>query len=385
MSNRSNDVHISRAETLPPLPKIDWKSIGQEAPTVVDLGKPSSYDPLPKADVVVITWTVAEWSALDHVFVNSGTTRSTSYTDFHEEWSYKENADPQYKGSYLWGSYRMVKITNANGKELDVLLWKASAHLSHPPYGKGLEEMVRLILEESQPSQLYSIGTSGGASVNECLGDAVITNCGEVKIQQTASSEEDKEKKKANEYLNGVTVKCDTWFPSNDLFEKVESNLLYKLDQVVTLDELKAVLHQTIYDPKTGNPSWEGTCTIEDLINDAIDPSNLGNPKGINKKDVPILTTDYYYIATPDDGDKYAALEMDDTVVGLAAKEKNTDFAFVRNISDPVVPFTKKNGEAFADGLRNAFSGQIYSHFGFYSSMNGALLTWAAIAGDTKL
>ena len=385
MSNRSDDVQIARTETLPSLPIIDWQSIGHQAPSVVDLKNPSRYDPLPKSDVVVITWTVKEWSALDHVFVNSGTTRSASYTDFHEEWSYKENASPRYKGSYLWGSYRMVKIKNANGKKLDVLLWKASAHLSHSPYGKGLEEMVRLILEESQPKQLYSIGTSGGASVKECLGDAVITNCGVAKIQQTTANEKDEEKKKANEYLNGMAVKCDTWFPSNDLFKQVEANLLYKLDQVVTWDELKAVLHQTIYDPKTGNASWAGTCKIEDLVNDAIDPSNLGNPKAIDKKNVPVLTTDYYYIATPEDGDKYAALEMDDTVVGLVAKEKNTNFVFVRNISDPVVPFIKKNGEAFEDGLRNAFSGQMYSHFGFYSSMNGALLTWAAIAGDTTL
>ena len=98
-----------------------------------------------------------------------------------------------------------------------------------------------------------------------------------------------------------------------------------------------------------------------------------------------MLTTDYYYIATPGDADKYAALEMDDTVVGMVAKRMNTDFAVVRNISDPVVPFTKKNGEPFADGLRDAFSGQIYQHFGFYSSMNGAILTWAAIAADTNL
>ena len=56
------------------------------------------------------------------------------------------------------------------------------------------------------------------------------------------------------------------------------------------------------------------------LSNEAIDPKNLGSPKGLDKKDVPMLTTDYYYIATPEDGDKYAALEMDDTVVGIVAK-----------------------------------------------------------------
>ncbi len=385
MSNRSKDVHVSHAETLPPLPKIDWSLINQKAPTVVDLGNPSKETPLPKADVVVITWTVAEWSALDHVFVNSDTTRTTSSKAFHKEWSYRANEDSSFEGYYLWGYYRMVKITNQNGKELDVLLWKASAHLAHPPYGKGLEKMVEVILEESKPSQLYTIGTAGGASVNECLGDAVFTNCGVVKIEQDPDSEKSKEKYEANEYLEGATVSCDTWFPSMDLFKQVEENLLFKLDQVVTMEELNEVLYETIHNPEKGNPAWEGTCTIEDFINEAIDPKNLGSPKGLDKKDVPMLTTDYYYIATPEDGDKYAALEMDDTVVGIVAKRMGVDCVMVRNISDPVVPFVKKDGKPFADGLRNAFSGGIYEHFGFYSSMNGAILTWATIAADNNL
>jgi hypothetical protein len=385
MSNRSTNIHVSNAETLPPLPPIDWSLIEQKAPTVVDLGNPLKDTTLPKADVVVITWTVAEWSALDHVFVNSDKSRTTSSKAFHEEWSYRANEDSSYEGYYLWGYYRMVKITNQNGKELDVLLWKASAHLAHPPYGKGLERMMEVILEESKPSQLYTIGTAGGASVNECLGDAVFTNCGKIKIQQKLDSEKAKEKHTANNYLEGATVSCDTWFPSLDLFEAVESKLLFKLDQVVTMDELKAVLYDTIHNPDKGNPDWEGTCTIEDFINEAIDPANLGKPKGLDKKDIPMLTTDYYYIATPEDGNKYAALEMDDTVVGIVAKRMGVDCVMVRNISDPVVPFVKKDGKPFAEGLRDGFSGSIYEHFGFYSSMNGAILTWATIAADNNL
>jgi nucleoside phosphorylase len=385
MSNRSKDVHVSNAETLPPLPPIDWSLIGQKAPTIVDLGNPTKDTRLPKSDIVVITWTVAEWSALDHVFVNSDKSRTTSSKEFHKEWSYRANEDSSYEGYYLWGYYRMVKITNKNGKDLDVLLWKASSHLAHTPYGKGLERMVEVILEESRPSQLYTIGTAGGASVNECLGDAVFTNCGVVKIQQATSPDKPSEKQITNDYLNDATVSCNTWFPSMELFDAVQSKLLFKLDQVVTIDELKEVLKETIYNPDKGNPKWAGTCDIEDLINEAIDPANLGSPKGLDKKDVPMLTTDYYYIATPKDGEKYAALEMDDTVVGIVAKRMNTDCVFVRNISDPVVPFVKKNGEPFAEGLRNSFSGEIYEHFGFYSSMNGAILTWATIAADTNL
>ncbi len=374
MSNRHLDATPVRKEVLPPLPAIDWSLINNNAPTPVDLGNPSKDTPLPKADIVVITWTVAEWSALDHVFVNSNETRENGSKAFHKEWSYRANEDESYDGYYLWGYYRMVKITNANGKELDVLLWKASSHLAHTPFGKGLEKMVEVILSESKPTQLYTIGTAGGASVNECLGDAVFTNCGVLKTI-----------KPENAYLDKKEVTCDTWFPSLDLLPIVQDRLLFKLDQVVTDAELKDILYETIHDPSKGNPAWAGTCTIADLTNEAINPKNLGKPKGLDKKGVQMLTTDYYYIATPEDGDKYAALEMDDTVVGMVAKKMNTDFVFVRNISDPVVPFTKKDGSPFPDGLRNSFSGKIYEHFGMYSSMNGALLTWATIAADSTI
>ena len=64
--------------TLAPLdglPPIDWASAG-----VTDWQKPKPVEldisekdwkasmPLPRADVVVITWTTAEWAALDHGF-----------------------------------------------------------------------------------------------------------------------------------------------------------------------------------------------------------------------------------------------------------------------------------------------------------------------------
>ena len=373
MANRYLDAGPVSPKPLPPLPIINWSLIGEQAPTVVDLGAPSKEHPLPKADVVVITWTVAEWSALDHVFVNSNQERTLDSNEFHKDWHYRANESTDIEeGHYLWGFYRMVKITNANGVELDVLLLKSSSHLAHTPYGKGLEKMVEVIIEESKPQQLYTIGTAGGASVKECLGDVVFTNCGIVKIE-----------KEENTYLDGQSVSCDTWFPALDFFPKVEEHLLFKLSTIVNEQELEDILQETIYDPEKGNPAWAGTCTIADLTNEAIDPTNLEHPKGLNKKDVKMLTTDFYYIAKPDDGEKYAALEMDDTVVGLVAKRMDTDFVFVRNISDPVVPFTKKDGSAFPEGLRDSFSGKIYEHFGLYSSMNGALLTWATIAGDT--
>lgn len=60
-----------------------------------------------------------------------------------------------------------------------------------------------------------------------------------------------------------------------------------------------------------------------------------------------------------------------------------TAFVFVRNISDPIVPDKTKDGKPLDKNLRENWSGQVYTDFGLYTNMNGALLTWATIAGDS--
>lgn len=378
MINRNKDLKSTsypNNKRLPPLPIIDWSLIGQTKPEWVDIGEPDKHEKLPKADIVVMTWTAAEWLALDHVFANSDKEAHRTSKSFRDEWHLR--GDSQFvKGAYnLWGFYRMVKITNANGIALNVLLWKSSTHLAHPPYCKGVMEMVELILKEASPKRLYTIGTAGGASVSERLGDTAITNAGHIIIKKPENKACD---------LNGKNVACDSWFPILDLLPEVQDKLLFDLNKVVNYDELGYMLERAINDPEKGNPDWK-KFKVEDLINEAIDPANLGNPKGLDKKGIPLLTTDFYYIAEGDDAAKYSALEMDDAVVGYVANEFKTDFVFVRNISDPVVPSVTKSGEGIPVGLRDGWSGEIYQNFGLYTSMNGALITWATIAGDTTI
>ena len=378
MINRYEDSKpkpCEKAETLPPLPIIDWSSIGHKAPEWIDIGSPSKDTPLPKADIVVITWTSAEWSALDHVFANSDKKRYRSSSSFRNEWHLR--ADDKYvKGAYdLWGFYRMVKIVNSNGAELDVLLWKSSAHLSHPPYCEGLIEMVKVIINEAKPERLYTIGTAGGASVSERLGDTVVTNAGHIILEKSENK---------SSGLNGNNVECKNWYPSFDLVSEVEKKLLFKMNTVVNKGELENMLCKVINDPKEGNPSWS-KFTVKDLTNAAIDSKNLGNPKGLDKKGQPLLTTDFYYIANGDDSVQYSALEMDDSIVGYAAGEEKTPYVFVRNISDPIVPYETASGVAIPKELRSGWSGQVYQNFGLYTSMNGALITWATIASDTSI
>lgn len=328
----------------------------------------SKDDPLPKADIVVITWTSAEWSALDHVFLNSNTKRYPSSRAFEKDWIQYSHKAPQSKFSPLWGYYRMVKIKSAGGKTFDVLLFKSSAHLAHPPWIKGLSEMMTHIIDEARPERIYSIGTAGGSSESENLGDTAITNAGHIKLQKPENDGVD---------WNNQTFTCKDWFPSFDLIPDVEKQLLFPLNNVVTNAELAYLLCKLHKDNPDSKPFG-----LDDLVNAPLQPLNLHSPKGLNKKDVPLLTTDFYFIASGDEAAQYCVLEMDDTVIGHDAGARDVNYAFVRNVSDTVVPAKTSSGKAIPAGVREDWSGAIYTNFGLYTSFNGALLTWATIAGD---
>jgi len=62
---------MAPVQTLPfVLPPIDWASIGAHAPAPVSQTYKGSDAPLPAVDIVMFTWTSAEWSAMDHVFLH---------------------------------------------------------------------------------------------------------------------------------------------------------------------------------------------------------------------------------------------------------------------------------------------------------------------------
>ena len=65
---------------------------------------------------------------------------------------------------------------------------------------------------------------------------------------------------------------------------------------------------------------------------------------------------------------------MEDTVICMVCEHK-TPFCLVRNVSDPVI-----NGD-LPYPVQEAWAGYIYQQRGLYTSYNGALATWAMIAG----
>jgi len=73
---------------------------------------------------------------------------------------------------------------------------------------------------------------------------------------------------------------------------------------------------------------------------------------------------------------------MDDAIIAREANKLGVRFACVRNISDPIVPKRNRQGRPLSDAVRADWSGLIYTTFGLHTSYNGALATWATIAGE---
>lgn len=98
----------------------------------------------------------------------------------------------------------------------------------------------------------------------------------------------------------------------------------------------------------------------------------------------PILTTDYFEYGTMANRlDKEgAAVEMGDAALGLACSElaDPPNWAVIRNMSDPVI-----NGDLPAKEFhlneQTTWAVGYYTAYGQYTSICGALATWAVIAG----
>ena len=367
--SRFSDIRVQTPlRTLPSLlPAIDWASIGAQAPAPVSVSYKGPSAPLPAADIVMFTWTDSEWSAMDHVFLHGSTEGENQSSTLTHKWLQFSKSAPSgsgQEGGPLWGYYQLVDIQGQSGKKTRVLLMKSDAHLAHVPWLAGLEAMVKAIVADAAPKLIYSIGTAGGASVSQCLGDVAITNGGTLQLELSENT---------SSGLNGETFTSSS-FPDLSLMPKAQT-LFFPLSKVAT----EAGLANVLSSAKRGEGGRSlKPFSLSDLMNAAINPANLGSPKAVAFNGTPLLTTDYYFIAAGNTS--YAALEMDDAVIGHAAALAGLDFVFVRNISDTLVPADTPGHQAIPADARQAWSSAIYDTYGLYTSFNSAVAAWATIA-----
>src|SRR5271156_1803956 len=86
MSRYSDAIALPRTGHPPALPPVSWTRVKRSAPADVPVEYKGPTAPLPTAEAVVLTWATEEWSALDHVFLDSATTRAPEEDEFQRGW-----------------------------------------------------------------------------------------------------------------------------------------------------------------------------------------------------------------------------------------------------------------------------------------------------------
>ena len=103
-------------------------------------------------------------------------------------------------------------------------------------------------------------------------------------------------------------------------------------------------------------------------------------PKGL-----PMLTTDYFEFGTSANGlDQIGCgVEMGDAVFGLVAEglgATGPKWLVVRNASDPQINGDLPTGPPSALDMQAHWAVWYYEAFGYWTSVNSAIATWALIA-----
>jgi hypothetical protein len=216
--------------------------------------------------------------------------------------------------------------------------------------------MIDLLLAQVKPSLMLSIGTAGGAQTGDHIGTVRAVSAGTL-------------------YEGGVAQGSwpdykNAWAATTSVLDNPGfSSLLFPVPTTAAdLDSLCAQFNQ-----RYGN-----SYTLAEL-----------DPDGLNRGDaVPVianqtggaeslLTTPTFVVGTTAGSYQgFAAIEMDDALIGKACAAAGTAFGFVRNISDPV------QAAALPASAQGSWGSTIYDCYGLYTSYNGALAAWAMLAGQ---
>jgi len=315
------------------------------APKTDSKARTGSGGALPKADVLVVTWTVDEGHALSRVLTPGKDSRNDyrSYTHNYSAISRKmRKGSPAVEAKRL-GAYWTTKI----GRKT-VVVFKSDSHLSQdtktlPKKGGTLpnEDVWKQIIEEVNPKLVITTGTAGGIGKDFEVGDVIVSPIIRFDCQKWL---------KHKPYLGHHS---QSTAPSATNF--AEAKKLFKANA----DQL----------PKTNK---RGPKIVRVALG-ALQHS--------------VVTTDFFGFDTSDNHYKLwnqgDVSEMGDAVLGLVVEDKKKadpqwtppEWVAVRNVSDPQISTSVGDLKAQAK-----LAAQIYKGFGRWSSVCSAIVCWALIA-----
>jgi hypothetical protein len=332
--------------------EIDFPAKLGPKPDMAASGNPDAA--LPKADVVVLTYTSDEGKALADV-MSPGRFSSdwTHYTRNFDEFLPKiRNGAPARKA----GRLASHQVTEVDGKR--VLLMKSELHMhqdfhtvnGHPTL--PILDLFKQIIAEAKPSHFFCIGTAGGVYTKVPLGAVAASR--------------------------STKFMCE-----KDFKEEPYANKQFQSDWQIPVKHSESALelmapfatHLTI---ASGDRLTDCPCR-ELQGHDAPKPTFLIDGHGGIPAFHPVLSTDFFEFGTDKNhlSDKGMAVEMDDAVLGLACSEVAAapKWASIRNYSDPTI-----NGTLDMRAQETCAS-RIYLRYGYWTSVAGALATWSVIAG----
>lgn len=325
------------AATRAALSPIPWPS-GLAPQAVVPSQPPAPQAALPKADVLVVTWTVAEAKALADVLTPGHPSESWSAYEHEFAGVYQPliRAGAPAAESKRLGLYASCRIG-----EQDVLCMKSELHLSQDGPQLPIRKLWQQIIAECQPKLVISTGTAGGIGSQTLLGDVVVTKSVQFDCQKTF---------KHADFAKASYADANPLGARSAHFELAERSLI---------PANAGRLPQTTRSPKVLRQSAQAPRTV--------------------------LTTDFF--AFDDAEDSYGlraynaqarAVEMGDAVLGLVCSRDIAQppaWAIVRNASDPQIGGTGDLREQAAEAAH------IYERYGFWTTVGSAITCWAAIAG----
>ena len=294
-----------------------------------------SGDKLPRADVLVVTWTVDEGHALSRVLTPGKDSLNDylSYThNFAAIAAKMRKACPALDAKRL-GAYWMTTI---GGKS--VVAFKSDSHMSQDGPLLPNIDVWRQIIAEVQPRLVITTGTAGGIGTAFEVGDVIVSAI--VRFDCIAKF---KKQPFALQSYASTAAKATHFAAARSLFKANAAQL-----------------------PKNNT-------RLPKIVRVA--------PKALDSS---VVTTDFFGFDTSDNHYKLQGLgdvsEMGDGVLGLVAAELGASaprWLAIRNVSDPQIK---------ADGLtlkqQAAIAAQIYKGFGRWSSVCSAITCWASIAAE---
>jgi Phosphorylase superfamily len=337
------DAIAAAVYELAAIPEPQWPD-PSFAPVISPIDPvPTPDDALPISDWVIITWTQAEHEALRRVFTRSVTINKW-YPYRHNFDTYIDDIRPNAPARHAnrLGSYYPVTMGDEKKK---VLCFKCELHLNQDGTKLPLQRLIKQIVEETQTQYLLSIGTAGGVGNDDELGDVVVSHSALFKLQDEFK----------NSPFNHKSF-TSNWNMNRKFFDGT-CNIMNSLQEPA-------------YAPPTKRIPFDGP------------PVKLPP----NKPDIkyfenhPIITTDYFEYGTSNNhlDEIGSAVEMDDAVIAMVCDsiQPKPRYAFVRNVSDPVI-----NGD-LDHIVGSMWAAWFYQQYGLKTSFNGALATWAIVAGN---